>query len=133
MSTKIPPLSGHLGELVRRGFGGAAVRLVLEWGGSKRYVPHNPQPGSALVEIVGLSAALALSELAGGDYYDVPPRTILDGETLKQQILKEGGSTREVAVKLGTTERHVRRVRRDGECKSSRRKPVDERQCSLFE
>lgn len=131
MSTTIPPLSGHLGELVRRGHGGAAVRLVLEWGGEKRYIPQTPAPGSALVGVVGMGAALVLAELAGGEYYDIPPRAVLAGDSLKQQILRADGSTREVAQRLGTTERHVRRVRKDGGYK--RRRPVDSRQLMMFE
>jgi len=133
MSTKVPPLSGHLGELVRRGHGGAAVRLILEWGGSKRYIPEEPQPNSPLVAVVGMAAANVLAELFGGNYYDIPPRMVLDGESLKQQILKEDGTTREVAQKLGTTERHVRRVRRDGGCEPRSKRPVDIRQLVMFD
>ena len=131
MMAKIPPLSGHLGELVRRGHGGAAVRLVLEWGGQKRYIPKVPATDSALVAVVGVAAAQVLADLAGGEYYDIPPRTVLKGDSLKQQILRADGSTREVAQGLGTTERHVRRVRKDGGCK--RRKAVDSRQLWMFE
>jgi hypothetical protein len=133
MSAKIPPLSGYLGELVRRGHGGAAVRLILEWGGAKRYIPKEPQTGSPLVDIVGMAAATVLAELTGGDYYDIPPRVVLDGESLKQQILKEDGTTREVAQKLGTTERHVRRVRKDGDCKPSHGRSMDSRQLVMFD
>lgn len=106
-------LTGHVAELVRRGFADAARRLIREWGGQKRYVPARPHPESPLVELLGDEAARASAEIVGGEYCEVPPRSVLS-EDLKQRILRETGTTREIAARLGTTERHVRRVRNAG-------------------
>lgn len=131
MVAKIPPLSGQLGELARRGHGGAAVRLILDWGGRKKYIPKHPTPDCPLVSVIGMDAARVLAELVGGEHYDIPPRSVLSGESLKQQILRAEGTTSEIAGRLGTTERHVRRVLRAGDRR--RRRPVDIRQISMFD
>lgn len=132
MSTTIPPLSGHLGELVRRGHGGAAVRLIMEWGGTRHYIPATPTPDSPLVGVIGMAAAKSLAELCGGGYYDVPPRLVLAGESLKSQILREPGTALEIAVKLGTTQCYVRRVLGSAETRRRSRRH-DIRQMDMFD
>jgi hypothetical protein len=133
MSTKVPALPGHFGELVRRGFGGAAIRLIMEWGGTKRFIPRDPRPDSPIVQIIGMAASRVLGELIGSTHYDIPSKKWLRGDALKQEILREDGTTREVAVKLGCTERHVRGVRRDGGKKHQPRRPVDNSQFGMFD
>lgn len=110
-------LPGVAGELARRGFGGEAVRLMLEWGGTKRTIPQNPVPGSPLVGVVGMDAALVLAALYGNTQVDIPSKGTLE-ETLKAGILRRAGNgdgTRAIAMALGCTERYVRAVlRRSG-------------------
>ena len=107
------PLSGLLGALVRHGHREVAVRLIMERGGTKVYIPAHPRPGMTLVDIVGMPAAQVMADERGGQHYDIPPRQVLGKLDLKARILLEGGSDKETALKLGTTMRHVRRVRRD--------------------
>lgn len=121
-------LPGHLGELVRRGHTGAALRLIQEWGGRAVYIPENPSPDSPIAQIAGLAAAKVLAELGGGVNYDIPSKAWLKGDSLKDEILRSDGSTREVAERLECTERHVRGVR-----SGQRIKPADDRQKSMFD
>ena len=111
MSDHVSHLPGCLGELVRRGHPKAALILLAERGGATVYVPKTPKPGQPLVELIGLDAAMVLAELRpGGDHVEVPLAT--NRYALKQRILAAVPlGTREIARLLGTTERHVRRVR----------------------
>ncbi|GEM_PF-6878250 len=136
---KVPRLSGPLGELQRRGHGGAAVRLVLTLGGTKRYVPFVARHGQKLVEIMGLAAAQALGDIAreeatgAGEYrgegktLDLPSRTTLE-PTLKGEIFRHGGTDRQVALDLGCTERYVRLLRQSAGKVKKKSRPKDERQ-----
>lgn len=145
MSAKVPRLSGPLGELQRRGYGGAAVRLVMEWGGGKRYVPFVAKPGQKLVGIMGLAAAQALGDItreqatgAGdfrgeGKYLDLPSRSTLE-PTLKGEILRHGGTDRQVAQDLGCTERYVRLLRQSaGKGRMKKSRPKDDRQADWID
>lgn len=133
-------LPGHLGEMARRGHGGAALKLLQEWGGTKRYIPAHPRPGSPLVEIVGMEAAQVLADLCGSTDYDIPSRAWLGGlgATQKAAILRAEGGTREVAEALGCSERYVRMVRDDTDTQPAfgtrrRRRPTDERQIDILD
>lgn len=50
----------------------AAVRLILERGGTRVYVPAVPSPDSPLAAIVGHAGAIALASRFGGEYPKVP-------------------------------------------------------------
>lgn len=50
----------------------AAVRLILERGGTRVYVPAAPSPDSPLATIVGHEGAIALAGRFGGEYPKVP-------------------------------------------------------------
>lgn len=136
MSQQRPMLPGVLAELQRRGHGGAAVRLVLEWGGTKRQLPKVVTPACAVAQVMGFAAACLLHELVGaGEFYDVPSPAALE-PSLKGEILRHDGGTRETARALRCTERHVRKVRNAGldiMPRRGRRRPVDERQIDLVD
>jgi len=123
-------LPGILGELARRGHGGAALILADRWGGTKRYM--SDKPGSVLVDLIGVRAAKVVAELCGGGYHDVPRAAVLDH--LKAKILAYQGTTRETAIALGCHERYVRMVRSGtaGTEAGRRQRPVDGRQLSLL-
>ncbi|MBI3445619.1 MAG: hypothetical protein HY055_09725 [Magnetospirillum sp.] len=123
-------LPGILGELARRGHGGAALILADRWGGTKRYI--SDKPGSALVELIGMGAAVIVAEICGGGHHDIPRAASLDH--LKAKILSHPGTTRETAIALGCHERYVRMVRASGASAPSgrRSRPVDQRQLNLL-
>lgn len=136
MTAQRPMLPGVLAELQRRGHGGAAVRLVMEWGGTKRQLPKVVTPGCAVAQVMGFDAARLLQELVGaGEFYDVPSPASLE-PTLKGEILRHEGGTRETARALRCTERHVRKVRNaglDAMRRRGRRRAADERQIDLID
>lgn len=103
------PLPGLLGALQRAGHGGAALRLALEWGGTKRYIAARPAETGALVAIVGLAAARFLAAHFGNTHQDIP-RAVGLGR-VKREIHSHEGGTRATARALGCTERYVRKVR----------------------
>lgn len=115
-------LPGMLGCLARYGHGGAALRLVAAWGGTKQRIPEHPRPDSQLAKLIGLDAALILAEHYPG-WHDVPTTAGL--RSLKQCILRRPESTRETALALKTSESYVRRVRRDAEWKKEERREPD--------
>ncbi len=129
-------LPGILGDLARRGHGGAALILADRWGGTKRYL--SDKPGSALVDLIGGRAAAILVQIisdgtaSAGRPYDIPRAAVL--EALKPKILVYPGTTRETAVALGVTERYVRMVRNAGASTvPGRRRVVDARQISFLD
>lgn len=117
-------LPGLLGEMQRAGHGGAALALARAWGGTKRYIPSDPRPGQALVEIVGMPAARWLAEHHGNQHKDIPRAAGLGNK--KRAIAQFQGGTREAALTLGCTERYVRMVRNG-------RRERDERQLQLLD
>jgi hypothetical protein len=133
LSARLP---GPLGELARCGHGGAALRLVREWGGTKRSVPGRLREPSPLVELIGAEAAAALIDICGPCRLDIPSRACLE-DTLKAKVLLAEGTTREIAVATGATERYVRMTRNAGMpatwTRPRRAKPKDERQTDLVD
>ncbi len=127
-------LPGPLGELARRGHGGAALILVRERGGLKLYIPKRLLPSSSLVTLIGEKAAAVLIDICGNSHIDVPSRGCLN-DTLKAAVLRADGSTREISQATGATERYVRMVRNGGAPqpwhRPRRAKPKDERQIDL--
>ncbi len=88
----------------------AASILCRLYGGIQFYVPKRVRNGERLAGSIGFGRALALCNAYGGGYIVVP----LDRpEPLKVQIvrlLKKGKRAPDIARKLGTTERYVRRI-----------------------
>jgi hypothetical protein len=123
-------LPGILGDLARRGCGGAALILADRWGGSKRYIPQTAA-GSLLEDLIGTKAAKILVEICGGTQQDVPNAACVDD--IKAKILTYPGGTRECAQALGCTERWVREVRARGSVTPKIGKKVDARQPGLFD
>lgn len=127
-------LPGHLGELARRGHGAAALKLIHAWGGTKRRIPKVPRPGQPIVAIMGLAAARELADLCGALDYDIPSKACLS-TSVKAQILRADGGTREIAEAHGCTERYVRMIRSDPTAALAaprrRRRIADERQTDI--
>ncbi len=132
-------LTGPLSELARRGHGGAALILVREWGGTKRSIPARLRDNSPLVALIGIPATVALIDICRGvsRHLDIPSRSCLE-DNLKAVVLRATGTTREIAIATGATERYVRMVRNvGGDAEPWRRprkaKPSDDRQTDLVQ
>lgn len=101
-------LPAMLAEVARAAGIEIAIRLLEEWGGTKRYIPAQPIPTSDIVQVIGMRGALALAERWGGAHHDIP-RPALSSKKLK--ILRHTGTAREAARDCQCTERWVRMVR----------------------
>lgn len=101
----------------------AAVRLADTFGGIERvYIPKTVKIDHDFVGIIGLDLMEDLCGEFGGEHIDIPRGVFKDLK--KTQILDASGSHREVALRLGVSQRYVRQVR------SFVR---DERQTDLFD
>ena len=91
----------------------AVEKLVENWGGTGIYIPKRLHDKHRLVRVLGWDAAQILCDLYAGEEIDIPLRSTLP-LTKKALIVNlatnKNLSNREIAVKVGTTERHVRRV-----------------------
>jgi hypothetical protein len=116
-------LPGLLGEMARRGFVKEAITLGKGWGGSKRYIPGNPE-GSKLASLIGTAAARFICHLYGGEQVDIPTLKSLTYQKLN--IIDHSGGTRRCAQDVGCTERWVRKVRSElGYIPLARRQRLD--------
>lgn len=89
----------------------ATLALAELKGGISIYVPKTPFAGCQLLPIIGEQALAALCRQYGGDWMNVPLGKFIDA--YKPKILDlhgRGMSKRQIALKLGCTERYVREV-----------------------
>jgi hypothetical protein len=86
----------------------AVVKLVTAYGGTRLYVPHDPEADDALANSIGLPAALRLAQMYGGDRMDVPNPTPRRVRIL--QLRKSGLSVDAIARSLRCTRRRVFQV-----------------------
>jgi hypothetical protein len=89
----------------------ATLALAEVKGGISIYVPKAPFAGCQLLPIIGEQALAALCKQYGGDWLNVPLGKFIDA--YKPRILDlhgRGMSKRQIALKLGCTERYVREV-----------------------
>ncbi|BAE50559.1 hypothetical protein [Paramagnetospirillum magneticum] len=112
-------LPGLLGELARRGHGGEALKLAAAWGGTKRYIPANPNPDNEICKVISLEAALVLAEQYGGKDNDIPRAAGLGSVKAALRRLDPGGTT-DAARAVGCTARYVRMVRNGSKDKDGR-------------
>lgn len=88
----------------------AAVRLADEFGGAEKvYIPKRARIDHDFTAVIGLDRMEALCAEFGGHRIDIPRGAFKDLK--KTQIMDAEGSNREVALRLGVTQRYVRRVR----------------------
>jgi hypothetical protein len=103
----------------------AMLKLVAERGGVRVHVPKRPETSRGdLVAIVGVPAARDLAKLYGGEAIEIPRAVCLHSK--KQAIAHAEGSTRQIALCHGVTERYVRKVRKISSCE------IEMRQHKLF-
>jgi hypothetical protein len=102
-----------------------ALLLVEHVGGISSYVPKEPDSGHKLARIIGLPALRLLAEMYGGEWLEVPKYAAAKSKKVKiRQLLKDGTSARETALKADATERWVTMV--------SKEMRNDAQQLSLF-
>lgn len=88
----------------------AAVRLADAFGGAEKiYIPKKARIDHEFTAVIGLDRLEALCAEFGGQRIDIPRGAFKDLK--KTQIMDAEGSNREVALRLGVTQRYVRQVR----------------------
>lgn len=101
----------------------AAVRLAEIYGGTdSNHVPKKARRDHPWVQVIGLDKMELLCKAIGPSKIDIPRGTFRDLK--KARIIGSDGSSREIALRIGCTERYVRMVRADA--------APDEQQPNLF-
>lgn len=86
----------------------AAVDLGEAVGGVPTYIPKHPDATHALTRIISLDELKALAKAYGGETIVIPRG--VHRNLKKAAILDAKGSRKTVALKLGVSERYVRKV-----------------------
>lgn len=86
----------------------AAQALANAVGGVETYIPVHPAADHPLARLIGLDKLTALSLVFGGTKIIVPRGA---QRNLKVVLADTAGSTREVALATGCTQRYVKKVR----------------------
>jgi hypothetical protein len=89
------------------------LKLVSHYGGMRLYVPKHLPDEHVLIDIVGIDAAIKLSERFGGmDHFDIPKAQAVSIALRNSKIREEypSSSHRKLALKYGLTERQVRKI-----------------------
>lgn len=84
----------------------AALVLIEAHGGTRLYIPQEPNQGMAIAREIGLPAARALAARYGRDWIAVPLARNWRARLYRQR----GDSYREIARRLGLTESAVSRI-----------------------
>lgn len=106
-------LMGVLRQLADAGHEAAVPKLVAARGGLRLYIPSAPAEGDELVRLIGLPAACALAALRGNEEVDIPLGIGIGAKKAAIARIAHRPAA-EIARTVGTTERHVRRVRNAG-------------------
>ena len=86
----------------------ATTDLIASFGGTRLYVPHEPEAGDQLSASIGVTAAKALARVYGGDRVDLPNPT---PRRFRIVALRSAGlNVDAIARKLGCTRRRVFQV-----------------------
>lgn len=90
----------------------STLRLARECGGLERtYIPHEPTADHPWAKVLSAEHWSKVVEAFGGQRVDLPLGTFV--RILKRDIMalaEQGVPHRQIAIRLRTTERHVRRV-----------------------
>ncbi|MEX2155085.1 MAG: helix-turn-helix domain-containing protein [Gemmatimonadaceae bacterium] len=90
----------------------AALSLVVRFGGRKLYIPKDPPSAGELVEVIGEHAALVLARRFGGTHFEMPLERGKRERIIAFSTQAKPLPVREIARRVGCTERHVYQVRR---------------------
>lgn len=89
-----------------------ALRLVEVFGGTEdHHIPKNASPDHPFARVIEYKDLQKLCNALGPCRLEIPRGIHLKPKKL--QILEAGGSSREVARKLGVSQRYVRKVRQE--------------------
>ena len=94
----------------------AFVTLLKHKGGLRLYVPKQMHADHMIAILVGIDAALALAELAGGEFVDLPTLARYDRQAQRERIVglrKKGLSIDMVAWECKCARRYVSQVCRE--------------------
>lgn len=89
------------------------VRLVARLGGTRVYLASSVHPRDELAQVIGLQAACHLVKQLGRGAFDVPRCQAWLMARRNEEIVNRwdaGETQRELALRFGLTERHVRSV-----------------------
>ena len=104
MTTPAPP--AELSWLTDAIGAEATLRLIEEHGGTRLYVPKEPNQGTPIAHLVGLVGAQRLASAFGGDYLKVP----LAKNWRVRLYRARGDSYSAIARRVGMTESAVGRI-----------------------
>lgn len=131
---RLADLTGPVLELAKEAGFDAAVRLMVNFGGQRLYVPRKMRPrrpGSRprlnevdFVGALGLQAARELASLYGGEHIEIPLGASLKVRQRRAQVANFKGSNNQAIQTFGLHRRTIQRLRHGQE---------DERQGVLFE
>ena len=137
MSARDPRLADLVGpalELAQVAGFDAAVRLMVNFGGQRLYVPRKMRPRRAnkrqalneidFVTALGWDAAKALAGLYGGEHIEIPLGKLLKEGQRRLQVANFKGSNNQAIQTFGLHRRTVQRLRHGQE---------DANQGSLFD
>jgi hypothetical protein len=84
----------------------ATLRLIEEHGGTRLYVPKEPNQGTPLARLVGIAGANAMAARYGGDFIKVPL-----ARNWRVRLYRGRGDTyTAIARRLGITESQVSKI-----------------------
>ncbi len=87
----------------------AAAQILMDFGGMRIYIPHNPGAHSPLTVSIGLDAAQKIAQTYGGMDFTVPVNLGKDAEI--KRLNAEGYSASAIARKVRCSLRKVYLVR----------------------
>lgn len=134
---RLADLVGPALELAKVAGFDAAVRLMVNFGGQRLYVPRKMRPRRAskrqalnevdFITAIGREPAKALAELYGGEHIEIPLGSALQDRQIKLQVANFNGSINQAIRKFGLHRRTIQRIKSEHEAR------LDARQPSLFE
>lgn len=140
MSARDPRLADLVGpalELAKAAGFDAAVRLMVNFGGQRLYVPRKMRPRRAskrqalneidFITAIGRDAAKALADLYGGEHIEIPLGSALQDRQIALQVANFKGSINQAIRKFGLHRRTIQRIQRQHQTAGDARQP------SLFE
>lgn len=126
--------AGLLQELVDCIGDDAAVKMVLRFGGLRLRVPKSIPAGHRLEVLLGAEACHSLARVFGGEQIELPVAEAWRTRMVRAriaQMAEAGLGTRDIAQRLGMTQRGVQKAMAKSPRTGSGRAPVW-RQLSLF-
>ncbi len=125
--------SGDMADVAEICGENVAQELCDKLPGILLYVPKSPREQGPICKLDGAIAERLITQF-GGDKIYIPSKrkTFMDTFEIIEELVDEGLTTQEIALKLGVTQTYVFKVRRKAGAPKISSKP-DPRQLPLFE